>query len=298
MTMRLKFFGVRGSRPTHKANLLGHGGNSTSLQFIVDEDFYIFIDGGTGLAACGRAMGVQSPHQRFHFLITHTHWDHILGFPLFEPMYNPQNAFTFYASNTSQATFQKLFFGLREASNLPVPASMLRAQVNFEAISGSAQFMIENKVLVKTFQLNHQGVTLGYRLEYKGASCCFITDMAPIGNGNWLGESMKEQAALDPIGYEKKYQDAFVAFLAGAHTVVYDTHFTPQNLKPDWGHSTPEIALKYVKQAKNKRLIIFHHAPEDSDLDVQGKVKSIEKEANSSGIEVVAAVEGATWNLS
>jgi len=297
VNLQLKFHGVRGSRPTHKNSLLGFGGNSTSLQFMVDGDFYLFIDGGSGLAACGREMGQHPKNKRFHFLITHTHWDHILGFPLFEPMYNPENHMTFYASNTEQATFKNLFLGLREARNLPIPKSMLRAQLQFQEIAPDQRFVIENAVEVSTFQLNHQGVTLGYRLEYQGSSCCFVTDMAPIANGNWLGEGQAQKAQADPVGFEKQYRDAFVNFLKGAHTVVFDTHFVPQNLKPDWGHSTPEIALSYAAAAKNSRLILFHHAPEDSDQDVLSKVKSIEKEAINANIEVVAAKEGTVWNL-
>src|SRR5688572_27005353 len=98
--MKLVLHGVRGSRPTHKPHLLRYGGNSTCAEFIVDGDYYLFLDGGSGLAAAGRRMGRVTPHQRYHFLITHTHWDHILGFPMFQPMYEARNEFNFYAADT------------------------------------------------------------------------------------------------------------------------------------------------------------------------------------------------------
>ena len=96
MTLRLRFLGVRGSRPTHKRHLLGYGGNSTAMEFIVPgADFHLFLDGGSGLARRGHELGEAPPAERFHVLVTHTHWDHILGYPFFLPIYNARNNFTF-----------------------------------------------------------------------------------------------------------------------------------------------------------------------------------------------------------
>lgn len=297
--MKLILHGVRGSRPTHKPNLARFGGNSTCAQFLIDgSDYYLFIDGGSGLAAAGRVMGETPTGKRFNFLITHTHWDHILGFPFFLPMYSAQNDFTFHASDTSQSTFKKLFYGLSQADNLPIPGHELRAKVKFKSITPETPFSIEEQVRIGTYQLNHQGVTLGYRLEHGTASACFITDNAPIAGGNYLGEGMKERAKADPAGFEKRFNDGLVAFMRNAHTVVFDTHFNDMNLKPDWGHSTPSLALDFCIKAAVKRLIIFHHAPEESDEDVDQKVASVRDRGARHGVEVVAAVEGKIWDLS
>ena len=240
--MKLKFLGVRGSRPTHKRSLLGYGGNSTSLEFCVDDNFYIFLDGGSGLVRRGTELTEESPHHRYHFLITHTHWDHILGFPLFQPFYNANNEVFFYASNTSRANFTDLFLGLQRESNIPVPMAELRAQMRFKTIFPGSPFTIENKVSVNTLQLNHQGITLGYRLESGRSSVCVITDNAPIGGGNYLGEGMVEAAK----GREAQFDESLVQFLKGAHTVVFDTHFTEDNLKKDLGAFHPPTGFKVL----------------------------------------------------
>ena len=87
MAMKLKFLGVRGSRPTHKRALLSYGGNSTSMEFTFDhENFHLFLDGGSGLARRGQELGETPPNHKFYFLVTHTHWDHILGYPFFRPI--------------------------------------------------------------------------------------------------------------------------------------------------------------------------------------------------------------------
>lgn len=298
MSMKLKFLGVRGSRPTHKRGLLGFGGNSTSMEFVLeDEEFHVFLDGGSGLAHRGRTLGENPDKQKFHFLITHTHWDHILGFPFFDPIYNENNSFTFYASNTTRSTFYDLFFGLQRVDNLPVPLSKLKSKMNFKVIQAGEEFNIENKIRVNTYQINHQGVTLGYRLEYGDDSVAIITDNAPIENGNYMGENMKLKAQDNPAAFEALFNEGLVKFLKNCHTVVFDTHFTEKNLKADWGHSTPQRALDFCQKAQVSRLILFHHAPEDLDDDVIAKVQSILDAAMKSGVEVVAATEGDVWDL-
>jgi len=298
MSLKLKFLGVRGSRPTHKVDLLAYGGNSTSMEFLVENStFRLFLDGGSGLAHLGMQLGEFTKEKNFHFLITHTHWDHILGFPFFEPMYNPDNNLFFYSSQTSKATFHQLFFGLHRNENLPVPSSKLQAAMSFESIHAGTSFMIENQVKVESYQINHQGITLAYRLSYGHDSVAIVTDNAPIGKGNYLGEGMADLAKKNPEKFEKEFNNGLVNFLKDCHTVVFDTHFTDQNLKPDWGHSTPTQALEFCHAANVKRLILFHHAPEDLDHDVHDKLESIVHQGKQLRIDVVAAKEGDIWDL-
>jgi len=299
MSMKLRLLGVRGSRPTHKRHLLGYGGNSTSFELVLDDEkFHLFIDGGSGLAARGHALGESPKKSRFHVLVTHTRWDRILGFPFFQPLYNPKNSISFYASNTTRSTFKELFFGLQRRGNLPVPVGRLKAKVAFNSVGPGEPFTLENKVKVDTFQLNHQGVTLAYRLTYGNDSCAIVTDNAPIERGNYLGEGMREAAAGREEEFEKEFNEGLVRFLAGAHTVVFDTHFREANLKPDWGHSTPARALAFCRDAGVSRLILSHHAPEDSDEQVDDKLQSVFHDACHGGIEVEAAREGDLWDLS
>lgn len=299
MAMKLKFLGVRGSRPTHKRALLSYGGNSTSMEFTFDdENFHLFLDGGSGLARRGQELGENPPNHKFYFLVTHTHWDHILGYPFFRPIYNAKNKFEFFASNTTRSTFNDLFFGLQRINNLPVPVKELKAKLSFHTIGPGEPFTIEKKVKVDTYQLNHQGVTLGYKVTYGKHSAAIITDNAPIENGNYLGENMQDKAkANGQEAFEKAYDEGLVAFLKGVHTVVFDTHFTEQNLKADWGHSTPQRALAFCQKAGVKRVILFHHAPEDMDEQVHDKLQSVIREACQAGVLVEAAREGDEWDL-
>ena len=297
-SMKLKLLGVRGSRPTHKIGLLGHGGNSTSMQFILEgADYNIYLDGGSGLAHHGMRIGESPSSKDFHFLITHTHWDHILGFPFLAPLFNEQNTVNFYSSRSSTTTFKNLFFDLHREANLPVPVSKMNATINFNDVEAGTNFKVKD-VDVSCYQINHQAITLAYRLNYKGNSVAIVTDNAPIHNGNYMGEGMAEKAKGREKEFEKEFDDGLIKFLKDCHTVVFDTHFTMDNLKADWGHSTPQHALDFCSKAGVKRLVLFHHAPEDLDTDVDAKVESIRDEAQRLGVEVVAAVEGKVWELS
>jgi len=297
MTIKLKLLGVRGSRPSDKKSSLGYGGNSTSFEIVIpDEDFYLFIDGGSGISRRGFELGEDTTINKFHFLITHTHWDHILGLPFFSPLHAAKNHVNFHASKTRRHSFEEIFNGLQKNGNLPIPATQLQAQLKFTTIEPQVPFKIEDKILIETFQLNHQGITLGYKISYKGSSVAIITDNAPI-EGNYMGEGMKEKALVDKKAFEQSFNEGLVNFLKDVHTVVVDTHFTESTLKVDWGHSTPPRALELCKKAGNSRLVLFHHAPEDSDQDVNAKVDSILNDAKKAHIEVKAAKEGDVWEL-
>jgi len=295
--IKLKFLGVRGSRPCHRRNLLEHGGNSTALEIVADDDFYLFIDGGSGLVHRGFELTETPRNNRIHILVTHTHWDHILGLPYFEPLYNPNNQVSFYASNTSRASFYDLFFGLQRSANLPVPSDQFKAKLKFEIVKPDQCILIENKIRVETFQLNHQGVTLAFKISRGVDSVVVVTDNAPALPTNLLGEGMPSAEDPAAVAYVSDYENRLIKFMKDVHTVVFDSHFTEKNLKPDWGHTTAERALEFCIKAGTKRLILFHHAPEDSDTQVDAKVQGIFSRALRHGIEVVAAREGDEWPL-
>ncbi len=295
--MRVKLHGVRGSRPTHKNSLLGYGGNSTSIQFLLPgKDFELYLDGGSGLAHHGLRLGSQTKNRKFYFLVTHTHWDHMIGYPFFAPLYNPNNEFVFYTSSPLEKdSFEKLFYGQLAKGHLPFPRDLVKAKIEIKLIKPGEKLVIDTDVHVSTYQLNHQGITLGFRVEYQGESAAVITDNAPIENGNHLGEHWKELAKDNSAQFEKDFNDGLVRFLHRCNTVIFDTHFTEENLKADWGHSTPHRATKFCSDAQVGRLILFHHAPEDTDQAVADKVTSVINIGKSAGLEVVAAREGDEW---
>ena len=149
-----------------------------------------------------------------------------------------------------------------------------------------------------SFQVNHPDTTLGYKIIHGASHVAIITDAATIRNGNHLGNGMVERAAL--IGkdeFEKEYESSLVKFLTGVDTLVFDTHFNTKNLKSNWGHATPELAVEICSQAKIRRLFMFHHAPEDNDSVVAMKQIHARDLGLPFGIEVLNAREEDQWPL-
>ena len=179
-----------------------------------------------------------------------------------------------------------------------MPQDLARAKVDFVTIAPRQPFVIDGHVRVEGFQLNHQGITLGFKIASGESSVVVITDTAPMMHGNYLGEGMMDASQREgESAFEARFHKELIQFMSGVNTVVFDTHFNEDNLKPDWGHSTPSIALHYCAQAKVKRLLMFHHAPEDNDADVIEKLQMIHAEALAVGIEVANAIEEDEWIL-
>lgn len=294
--LKVSLHGVRGSRPRHRQETYGFGGNSTSLEFHTDPQFFLFVDGGSGLIKRGQEIARDNNAvKKFHFLMTHTHWDHILALPYFAPLFNSKNQVTFYAGDTKIAKFKDLFNRLFSDTHLGYDPSQIKAAINFVSLLPGDEIKIGPDTRISTFQLNHQGVTLSYRVNYKGYSAVIVTDHAPVTPDNLMGDFMAEKGASSPNIVQEYHRD-FVAFLKDSDLVVYDTHFTEANLKLDWGHSTPERALAVCADAGVKTLSLFHHAPEDTDQEVHDKVESILAAALKVGVKVVASMEGTTWS--
>lgn len=296
--LRIQFHGVRGSRPTHHVGLLQTGGNSTCIEIKTGFDFQLFIDCGSGLLHRKSTPQTQAGSKRYHILITHTHWDHILGIPFFAPLFDPEATITFYASNGSNGTFPELFKRLFTPGHLPYPAKALQAKIQFVTIVPDVPFLVDGHVRVDSIQTNHTAVTLGFKITCGSSSVAVVTDTAPLYPDNLLGDGMLERAeVIGTNAFLTEYQNKMKEFLSGISTLVCDTHFNNQNIKPDWGHSTPDLAIDLCIAGGVPRLLMFHHAPEDLDKQVQEKVRAIATRASQAGVLVDNAREGDEWIL-
>jgi phosphoribosyl 1,2-cyclic phosphodiesterase len=294
----LKFHGVRGSRPYHLTDLLGYGGNSTCLEIDCGLDFVIAIDLGSGFQHISSRLGEHPSRKKIHVLMTHTHWDHLLFAPFIRQLTNHECEIHFHAPDVAGRPFSELFWMLFVKGRLPIPEPLIKAKICFHQIKPKVEFLIEGKVKIETTQVNHQHTTLGYKISVGDGNVAIVTDAASIYNGNYLGEGMQKRAAI--IGkdaFEKEYHDDLVKFLKDVHTLVFDTHFNGKNIKHDWGHASPDIAVDLCAKAKVKRLFMFHHAPEDHDIKVAQKQIYARNLAAAAGIEVINAREGEEWPL-
>lgn len=290
--MIVTLLGVRGSRPISVMEMLRYGGNTTSFKVELHGMPPIYIDGGTGLYDEGVRMMVDGVPEKIYFMITHTHWDHILSFPYFGPLYEKGCHVIFHAPFSKKHNFENLIRGQHFPLAFPVPFDALQAKQSFVDVYPGDSFELD-RAKVSTMQLNHPGTTLGWRVEGDQRTMVVLTDNAPIGD-NFLGEGMAEAAAADPKAFEADFNARLVEFLRDADLVIFDTHFDEENIvnRRHWGHSTPAMAIDFCIKAGVRRLILHHHAPEDSDKAIESKAERAWQEVKENNLQVEAGSEG------
>ncbi len=273
--MKFTLLGTRGSRPILTPERTKYGGNTTAFRVTIEGMRPIYIDGGTGIFREGIRIVREEPKPfQAYFLITHTHWDHILAFPLFAPFFEEGTQVTIMGPRSEKYDIKSLFEHQHNKGLIPIPFHRVKDKMNFRELRPDESFALERAV-IKTVQLNHQGLTLGYRIEHGGKALCVVCDHAPIRN-NHLGVLMKAWKKEDAERDEKQFADRLVNFCQGADLILHDTHFTETTIKgkENWGHSTPEMAAELAIRSGARRIVLGHHAPEDHDVHVEQKLVS------------------------
>ncbi|MEE2746428.1 MAG: MBL fold metallo-hydrolase, partial [Pseudomonadota bacterium] len=181
--------------------------------------------------------------------LTHTHWDHINGFPFFAPAFDSKRKFVIMAGHLiDTGGIRSVFEAQMEQPVFPVPLKAMESQLEFFDFRAGDDLDIGNKskVKVSTAPLNHPNDATGYRFDYNGKSMCLITDTEHIPG---------------------KPDKNILELIEGADLVIYDSTYTEEEFisKVGWGHSTWEEGMKLCKMAGVKRLGIFHHDPEHDD---------------------------------
>ncbi len=247
MTLRIKIWGCRGSIACPQTSHMRYGGNTTSLEVDAGDE-KILLDCGTGIRNLGQEL-LRSGLKSCNILLTHTHWDHINGFPFFAPAFEPDRTFNIMAGHLfDRGGIKSVFQAQMDNPMFPVPLEAMRAKLNFEDFAAGDSFKLGNGggATIRTTPLNHPNEATGYRIDYNGKSVCLITDTEHIP-----GEPDQNILGL----------------IEGADLVFYDSTYTEEEFphRVGWGHSTWVEGVKLCRAANVKRMGIFHHDPDHDD---------------------------------
>lgn len=244
MGFELEFWGVRGSIACPSPDHVGFGGNTSCIEVVAGER-RVVLDAGTGLRTLGNKFLNEDVRQAW-LLLTHTHWDHINGFPFFKPAYMKDRRFDIMAGHLERGGVREVLSGQMTGPTFPVPLETMRAELAFNDFTAGDSFDLGPDTRVVTAPLNHPNGATGYRIEHAGRALCYVTDTEHLPG--------KPDAKV-------------LALIEGADLVVYDCTYTDQEFtqKAGWGHSTWQEAVRLCKLASVKRLAIFHHDPEHDD---------------------------------
>lgn len=245
---KINFWGVRGSIPCPGAETVRYGGNTPCVEMEVGGHRIIF-DGGTGLRVLGQSLLSKMPLTA-HILFTHSHWDHIQGFPFFVPAFIKGNIFKIYGPVAPNgATIKQRLNDQMLHPNFPVPLQVMQSDLQFYEIEIGEKLEI-GEISIENGLLNHPGEAMGYRVNWRNHSAAYITDTEHFANG--LGDNVLKLANnADVVIIDCTYTD--------------EEYHHPKSSKIGWGHSTWEEAVKMAKYANVKQLVIFHHDPLHND---------------------------------
>lgn len=290
--MRIQFWGTRGSLARPGPATLRYGGNTPCVEANGPDGTLIVLDCGTGAHDLGRHLVASRPQPiRGHLLISHTHWDHIQGFPFFAPLFVPGNEWDVYAPSGRGRRLEETLAGQMEYSYFPLTLGQLGATIRYHDLS-EGTFEL-GAVRVTTRYLNHPGISLGYRLEADGATFVYATDHEPHSPYPRLGDS-----ADDEVHREDRRH---IEFLAGAQLVIHDSQYTLEEYrqKMTWGHSPVERVVDFALAARVERLALFHHDPLRTDDAVDWLVDLARARVADAGssLDVFAAFEGQVIEL-
>ncbi len=234
------------------------GGNSSCVEVQTQTGHVLILDAGSGIVKLGaelmkgdfgRGSGVA------HIFLSHTHWDHIIGFPLFTPAYIKGNRIIFYGVH------EDLEKRLRHQQNAPdhFPASLelMEADIEFVQLKGKKKLKI-GSMTVDSKELYHPGAAYSYRITENEKTLVYATD----------GEYKVEWENVQQ--YHSYYQNADV--------LIFDAMYTAGEAidREDWGHSTSFIGADIASITGIKKLVLFHHYPARDDEAIHRILKETE----------------------
>jgi phosphoribosyl 1,2-cyclic phosphodiesterase len=281
--MKVRFLGVRGSTPTPGLSTVRYGGNTVCIELRLADGTVVILDAGTGLRELGNTLMSEGHRGRIHMLLTHLHWDHIMGIPFFKPIWHKDTHLDIYplANEVQQAAgrTRALFDGI----HFPVRAADVPGTIDFIE-SAPAPFRI-GSASIQRIALNHPGGAQGFRIDDDdGASLAYLTDNE-----------------LSPLGPPTTSLDTLAKFAEGASLVIHDAQYVESDMpaKRGWGHSTIEDVLRLGQKTATPHLVLFHHDPERDDDAVDGIVERATDwgAENAPGMLVTAAREGVVLEL-
>ena len=301
--MKIKFWGVRGSIPCPGASTVKYGGNTPCIEVQFDHtDKQVIIDAGSGIRELGNHMmsnDFLNGSMEADIFLTHTHWDHIMGFPFFTPIYIPGTKLKIYGPVSFESESLKEVVGNQMSYKyFPVRQVELASDIEYIELREGPVETEDTEVQITTKYLNHPILCLGYKFEHNGKTLCTLYDTEPFQNlfvTDPNDPSYDETMAIEGKKAADLQNEQIVDFVKNADLLIRDAQYTQEEYaasKTGWGHTAIEYAIKSSKAAGVKKLALFHHEPLYTDEKLDQLYQEICQPENSKEMEIFFAKEG------
>ncbi len=285
--MRVTIYGVRGSTPTPGPKTVRYGGNTVCVGAVLADGTRLFIDAGTGVRQLGKDLLAENRFDDpIHFLLSHRHYDHIIGLPFFEPIYRPELHLVIHPVENEVVERRRAWAEIFDGIQTPVKLEDLPSNLDFQPdVQGFDAVWNIGSARVTRIRLNHPGGAQGFRVQDSdGSSLCYLTDNE-----------------LDPPGAPRTTPTEQAEFARGGGLMICDAQYLPADLpaKRGWGHSTVPEVLQLARMADPGATLLFHHDPDRTDdaLDQIGEQAAEFASEQTSG-PILVASEGMRFDVS
>jgi phosphoribosyl 1,2-cyclic phosphodiesterase len=254
----VRFWGVRGSIACPGQGTVKYGGNTPCVEIRCGGRVLMF-DAGTGAREMGDLLLAEGVREADLFL-SHTHIDHINGFPFFSFAFDPKNRLRVWAGHLQPAsTIEAVLRSFMSEPMFPVPVDTLRGCVALKDFQAGEDITVHGTITIRTTMLNHPNGATGYRVEHGGKAICYVTDTEHV-------PGRPDQNILQLID--------------GADILIYDAMYTDEEFQQyqGWGHSTWQECLRLCREAGVKVPVIYHHLPGRDDAALDAVAEAADRE--------------------
>lgn len=266
--MQIRSWGARGSIAVSGPEYVRYGGDTTCMEIRSADGEVVVVDAGTGMRKLGIEL-LAEQHFAISLFFTHAHWDHLMGFPFFKPLYQKGSNIEVFGSGFAQRSVRNMVTDMMSPPYFPVHIEDVSSELTFHGESMEPVTLGSMQVL--PIVLSHPNGGVGYKFVEGDSAFVFLTD-------NELGHQHRSGLSFDE----------YVAYCEGADLLIHDAEYTPQEYEHTrtWGHSSYVDVIELAVRAGVRRLGLYHHHPERIDADIDAMVADCRSLLSARGSDI------------
>jgi phosphoribosyl 1,2-cyclic phosphodiesterase len=280
--MEIRVWGCRGSVAAPGADTVKYGGNTSCVEVRLTSGHALVLDAGTGMRPLGVSMS-NAPPDELHILLTHLHLDHLQGLGFFRPLFVPGLDIHVWGPTSPVQSLAERIAMYLSPPLFPVHLDDVPARLTFHDAPEVAVTI--GSATIRAAKVQHQGPTVGYRIEEEGRAFVYLPDHEPS-----LGTPLRGLPADWMSGH---------GIARGADVLLHDAQYGDDEYPHHigWGHSSLADAIEFADKSGVGRLVLFHHDPYHTDDELEALLAVVREQRPALQERICLAYEGMTITL-